>query len=272
MTNWDANLYSIGDFAELTRTNRSILRYYEEMDILHPIYRGDNHYRYYSVRQLATLNTIRVLRSFGLPNSEIKELIAHRTPELAIQKLDEIKASIVTKMDDLFHLQKLIYAMYSIVQSGIGADVETIDIRQFQSEPIILGKQNQYEYGETSYDALLAFYRDMSGRCHPTDLMYPVWGMFAEERIKKGDYACPDRFYLCSPNGQERRPAATYAVGHMRAGYGQGTGLYKRIIEYIEQNDFEICGDAYEEYPLNEFCITDDQNYLLRIMITVRKK
>ncbi|MCL1887854.1 MAG: hypothetical protein FWF96_03160, partial [Kiritimatiellaeota bacterium] len=104
------------------------------------------------------------------------------------------------------------------------------------------------------------------------DLNYSVWGTFSEKRVKSGDWVWPDRYYFYNPEGRDRRPAALYAIGYTRGGYGQCGGLYKRLIHYINEHGFEICGDAYEEYPLNEVCITDSSNYLIRLMITVREK
>ena len=101
---------------------------------------------------------------------------------------------------------------------------------------------------------------------------YPVWGFFSENRIKQEDWVWPDRYYFYNPEGRDKRPAAFYAIGYTRSGYGQGGDLYKRLIDYIKKNGFEICGDAYEEYPLNEVCIMDNTNYLMRVMITVREK
>jgi hypothetical protein len=43
-------------------------------------------------------------------------------------------------------------------------------------------------------------------------------------------------------------------------------------MDYIGKNGFEICGDAYEEYPLNELCVSDDENYMIRVMIAVREE
>ena len=48
--------------------------------------------------------------------------------------------------------------------------------------------------------------------------------------------------------------------------------MYKRLIDYIDANNYEICGNAYEEYPQNEICVADNTNYLIRVMITVREK
>ncbi len=53
----------------------------------------------------------------------------------------------------------------------------------------------------------------------------------------------------------------------------QGTvHAFKRMASYIDQSGYEICGNAYEEYPINEVGIIDDSRYLLRVMVEVRKK
>jgi len=58
----------------------------------------------------------------------------------------------------------------------------------------------------------------------------------------------------------------------MRGGYTPNGKLYTKLIDYINNNGYEICGDAYEEYPLNEICAIDAKDYLIRVMITIRDK
>jgi effector-binding domain-containing protein len=96
--------------------------------------------------------------------------------------------------------------------------------------------------------------------------------MFSEERIKRRDWVWPDRYYYLDSEGNAEKPAELYAIGYHRGGYGQTGELYERILRYIDENGFEICGPAFEEYPLNEICIKNENEYLIRVMITVRKK
>ncbi|MCL2679536.1 MAG: hypothetical protein FWF18_04560, partial [Dehalococcoidia bacterium] len=63
-----------------------------------------------------------------------------------------------------------------------------------------------------------------------------------------------------------------YAIGYNRSWYNQGRELFGQLLEYIEKNNYEICGDFYEEYPLNEICMGDNRNYLVRVMVPIRKK
>ena len=58
----------------------------------------------------------------------------------------------------------------------------------------------------------------------------------------------------------------------MRGGYGKCGAMFERLTAYIRDNGYEICGPGYTEYPLNEICYANDENYLLRLLITVRKK
>jgi len=44
------------------------------------------------------------------------------------------------------------------------------------------------------------------------------------------------------------------------------------MMTYIKENSLEICGPAYETYPLNEISIDNPENYLIRISITAKKK
>ncbi len=265
-------LLSVNQFAELSRTTRDTLHHYDKLGLLTPTLRGSNKYRYYSGGQLAVINLIRTLQELGLSLNEIKELKDKRTPkslpETLTQRIEQIDAKIQAWIDS----RSLLLTLQKSIRSALDVDEQSITIQSLPKEAIILGAQNDYSNGGNDYDALLDFYRQVSAKYPKMNLNYPVWGRFSAERIKKRDWIWPDRYYFYSPEGDNQRPAAQYAVGYTRGGYGQSDNVFTRLIDYIEQNGFEICGDTYEEYPLNELCITDTSNYLIRVMITVCKK
>jgi len=268
----EAGLFSISDFAKYSRTTRDTLLHYDRIGILSPVSRGDNNYRYYSSTQLAVVNVIRTLQQLGMTLEEIKGLKDRRTPELC----EEVFASQIEKIDgqidEWVRARKLLLTLQKTIQSVSNVDESSIKIQFVPAEAIILGDLNDYSRGRSFFDTILSFYQSISEKYPALDLNYGVWGTFSEERIKRGDWIGADRFYFYNPEGQDKRPAALYAIGYMRGGYDQGDALYERLIDYINENNFEICGNAYEEYPLNEFCIVDPKNYLMRVMITVREK
>ena len=269
----DNVFFTVGDFAKLSRTTRNTLHHYDAIGLLSPLSRGENNkYRYYSCGQLAVINVIRTFLALGMSLPEIKALKDRRTPEFADEWFTQIINQIDKKIEEWERTKKLILTLQKAIHSVKNVNEEAITIQFLPAEAIILGGQNDYSKGGNDYDALFTFYSETSEKLPELDLNYPVWAVFSAERVKRGDWRWPDRYYFYNPEGRDERPAALYAIGYTRGNYGQSDELYKRMIEFIDRNGFEISGDAYEEYPLNEVCISDNANYLIRVMITVREK
>jgi effector-binding domain-containing protein len=176
------------------------------------------------------------------------------------------------KIDGWVRARKLLATYQKIIRSVDGVDIDKITVEYLPAEAIIMGDINDYSRDRTYLDALASFYADTQSKHPGIDMNYPVWGMFEKERIIKGDFNFPDRYYFYNPEGRDKRPAGWFAVGYTKGGYGRNREVYARILEYAEKHKYEVCGDAYEEYPLNEVCVSGVSNYLMRVMIEVRKK
>ena len=64
----------IKEFSALTGIKRENLRYYDQIGLLSPEFRGKNGYRYYSQNQLTTAYLITSLREIGIGIEEIKDI------------------------------------------------------------------------------------------------------------------------------------------------------------------------------------------------------
>lgn len=265
----ESGYLSISDFAKFSRTTRDTLLHYDKIGLLEPTLRAANNYRFYSSRQLALVNVIRTLQKLGMTLDEIQELRDRRTPAMIDDTLQSQIERIDAKIDEWNCARSLLLALRESIHSAIGVDEETVSVEALPEEAIVLGGLNDYSNGNDDYGALCDFYREINGKYPDLDLNRPVWGMLSADRVRSGDWTWPDRFYFYAPEGRDRRPAATYAIGYARGGYGQTEGVYRRIIEYMGENGLEICGDAFEEYPLNEISIISDDEYLIRVMIPV---
>ena len=266
------SVFSITDFAHFARTTRDTLLYYDKIGLLPPIARGENNYRFYSSSQLAVVNLIRTFQELGMPLAEIKKLASHRTPEMVSALLEDQINRIDEHIEEWVRARKLLFTLKDIIHGALDVDENAVRIEFLPAQPIVLGQQNDYSRGKNDYDALLDFYHDCSKKYPNLDLNYPAWGMFSQEQITSRNWVWPDRYYFSNPEGLDKKPAALYAIGYNRGGYGQSARLYERMIDYIDANGFEICGPTYEEYPLNEISVAEDNNYLMRAMITVQKK
>ena len=264
--------FSVAEFAEFSRTTRDTLLYYDKIGLLKPESRGENEYRFYSSAQLEVVNLIRTWQALGMTLSEIKRIKDDRSAESVAGLLERQIKLVDEKIDDWTRARKLLYTLINIINSASAVDEDVVVIKFMPAEAIVLGEMNDYIRGRNAYDALYSFYRFCSKKYPDMDMNYPVWGTFSEERIKAGDWVWPDRYYFFNPEGHDEKAAGTYAVGYARGWYGQSDELYNRIVEYIDRNGFEICGPAFEEYPLNEVCTANDEDYLMRVMITVRER
>ena len=65
-------MFLIGEFSQIAQVPRSLLRYYDEIDLLKPAEIDQwTNYRYYSVTQLPRLNRILALKELGLTLEQI---------------------------------------------------------------------------------------------------------------------------------------------------------------------------------------------------------
>jgi len=268
----ESGLLSISDFAEFSRTTRDTLLHYDRIGLLSPVLRGENNYRYYSISQLAIVNVIRTFQQLGMSLDDITGLRDRRTPELADMVFERQIYEIDNKIKEWVNARKLLLTLQKAIDSVAGIDEHEITIKFLPAEAIVMGGLSDYSRGRTDYDALLSFYNDVSKKYPDLDLNYPVWATYSKESLLNQDWSNPDRYYFYNPEGYDRRPASLYAIGYKRGGYRANNDLFERINEYIDKNGYEISGDGYEEYPLNEICAIDDRDYLVRIMIAVKEK
>ena len=266
------HIFTITEFAKFARTTRDALLHYEEIGLLTPVTRGNNNYRYYSHKQLATVNLIHTCRSLDMPLAEIQDLIEHRTPDLVCDLLESQIKAVDEQIAESTRSRKFMSVLKNTIQAAQNVDETAISVQWLEKQAITLGEQNDYSKGRDDYDALDSFYQSIYRKYPEMDMNYSVWGTFSEERIKRRDWRWPDRYYFNNPEGLDERPTALYAVGYKRGGYGQSNDLYLRMLDYIDTNGFVISGAAFEEYPLNEICVTDDKNYLMRVMITIKER
>ena len=268
----ESELYSISDFAKYSHLSRDTLLHYDRIGLLPPVLRGENNYRYYSGSQIAGVNVIRTLQKLGMTLDEIKELRDRRTPEIAIEVLEHQIAEIDKRIDEWIRARKFLLTIRETINSAMNINEDEISIRYLPTEPIVLGCENDFSGGRTFYDTLESFFNYLASIRPEIDINYYSCALHSEEKIKNREWHRADRYYFYNPEGADTRPAALYAIGYTRGHYGEVKGVFDRLLDYIDKNGFEVCGPAYEEYPLNEVCIADENNYLIRVMITVCEK
>lgn len=265
----DNNRYlRISEFSKLTGIKRDNLIFYDRIGLLKPEFRAENGYRYYSHHQIGTAAFVSGLRYIGVSIDEIKGYADKRRPENMLNLFSAKKEEIEKQIRQLSEIRDTMRLYMDMVEEVENCDTERIYIRTEREQPVFLG--DLFRLGDYSdyVEASTEFYEKASE--YGVNLNAPFGAVMDMEDLLKRRVERRKRFYLLTPGlGNAVRPAGRYVCGYMLGDYINPAPLYNRLLDYIEDNKLTIAGDAYEDYPLNEFTASRSEDYLLRIMIRI---
>jgi len=268
----------ISEFAQVTGISRKNLIFYDKIGLLSPAaVDGQNNYRYYTYQQIDTANVITVLREIGMPLKEIKAYLRGRSPEKLIDLLEIQKENVQEKIKTLMQISDMLDTRIELTEKGLDAeaDIGSVTLKEYKAAPILLGPELPADgHISEGWYYLIDFYEFCSENKVIRGL--PTGVIISQPDLLQKNTTHPSRFYYrpvsgnsCTTNSQ--KPYGLYVVGREHMGYEINNKLYARLFSYIEKTGLEICGNAYEEYLLDEISTTDPTQYLLQIAIQVRK-
>ena len=106
-----SRLYKIGMFANMNRVTIKTLRYYDEQNLIKPVYVDkENGYRYYAAGQIADLHRILALRGMGFSIEDIRKIInGEEEKKLLQEKKQEILKEIAALTAKLAEVESYLY-------------------------------------------------------------------------------------------------------------------------------------------------------------------
>lgn len=261
----DKSYMPIKEFSRLTGIKRENLRYYDQIGLLSPEFRGDNDYRYYARNQLTTAYLIISLRELGISIEEIKKYVDIRTPEEMFSLFSSQKKHIITEIKKLNRILEIMQLYVDMAENALSYNENIITIEYKKKEPIFLGpilSKNSID------DSAISFYNFAAE--NGIDVGYPLGAIINTENIEPNDGLLVTNYYFKVKNDQNSyKPEGKYIVIYGRCAYGESDELYKKLFTYIEENNLKICSNAYEEYPLNELTTKDENQFCVKIEIMV---
>lgn len=264
----------ISEFAALSGISRSKLIFYNNIGLLCPkMIDETNKYRYYSYRQLDIANIITVLREIGMSLNEIKSYLSQRSPQALDATLSKQREYLEDQISNLKEIQDMIDIRLNMTRSSFNISTDQIQLETHPEENLFLGSQlpktnNPMEI----WNYLPDFYE----LCMKENVLigFPMRTLVLQETIQSENWNQPAFFYYCLPKDRyptnSVKPQGTYLVGYTNTDYSCTDALYKKLISYMELNNLVICGNAYEEFLLDETSVSNPDNYLLRIAIQVK--
>ena len=263
------DLLSIKKFSEFTGIKQSALRYYDEIGLFHPTFRGKNGYRYYSCQQIITVNLINVLASLNISRKKITELERSRTPKRILELFSEQESLLNEQLRQISDSYSIINTFRKLIEQGLSADIGAIHKCPAKRLPISLGPPNHFQENEQFYHSFVD-YCSYAQR-HGVNLSYPIGGYYENLDSFAAAPSQPDNFFSLNPLGKQEKAADDYLVGYAHGYYGDMGDIPKRLSDYAKANGLDLAGPVYAIYLLDEICLANSDKYLVQISVRIKK-
>lgn len=131
-------MFKIGDFSKLTKLTVRTLHHYEKMELLTPdkidVF---TNYRYYSAKQLETVNAIRNLQEIGLPLKSIKIIINSNDVNILDSYYQLQTVAIESELKELQKKKTLIEAYTKKRKEGFNMTKYKVELKEVNERKVM---------------------------------------------------------------------------------------------------------------------------------------
>jgi DNA-binding transcriptional MerR regulator len=262
------DLVSIKEFAEIAGVKQSLLRYYDDIGLFKPIYRGENSYRYYSLQQIQTIKLITTLQTLKVSLKDIEGVLSHRDPDIITRLLTKHEIALNKELIFLQESYSIIHSLRTMIEESEFSVIGDVKIKFMESHNFSLGPLNEYGPEDSSYHkAYSKFYR--AAHDLRISLDYSIGGYFDSFDGFLANPSRPERFFSDDPRGCQRSFAGHYLVVYSRGSYGDMGNLPELLMAFCDEHGLKNIGPVYQIYIINEVSEMDPTNYLLRTSVFI---
>lgn len=265
-------MLSIGEFSKICHVTTRTLRHYDDIDLIKPVkINEENNYRFYEVNQVRTMLLINRLKSYSFSLDEIREILTRDDLEYTKSKIKEKEEEIKEIVNKYKDIEKSMKRDLLNLEKGydIMSFIENIEVKIINVEDTNILSARQImkvdEYGKyigklfeivgknklTVIGAPMSIYYDdeFNPEENDTEVALPVKESNEFTKILKGGL-----FVMTVVKGpyNEKLPEG-----------------YTKMVEYIENSEYEVCGHPYEKYIKGPM---DGGEIITEIYFPIKKK
>ena len=266
---------TIGQMGKLNNLSVQTLRHYEKVGLLNPSYiNKETGYRYYSMKDFNTIDLIKQCKAMGLSLEEIKEVTNNYTSlESIVEILGNQKKLISLKIKELENIKKKVASLENKIDFSLQRGINEIFIKHNEERKFI-----QYNFKDRFSDEfeinlrqiLLEVERDYENI--NAEIAFTI---SYEEAEKYGRAECKNVMINLGENmsyKNERRISmekGNYLTMFFDDTYRDSGKYYKRILEYIKNNNIKTVGDFNEIYIMTRVGRDGEEKSLGQIEIKI---
>ncbi|MCB2311389.1 MerR family transcriptional regulator [Clostridium tagluense] len=266
--------FLIGELAKLFNISTDTLRHYDKIDLLKPNCDVENKYRFYSVRNFFKLSRILFFKNLDISLNDIKKYMNNKNTNNLMTLLKNKEEEIDVKINKLVNLKNKINTKLELL-GNIKHELNIVKIKRLpQRIGVVLDikdSKNEYELKECvkkneKYLKLSSWL--IEGQ---------IYTSLSRENMTSGNFNKFKYFIeiLSTENIIELDlitiPENEFAYVVFLGPYKDIENHYTVLIEWIEENGYEILGDSIEK-NIVDYDFSDSENeYISEIQIPIRK-
>ncbi|MBC5996330.1 MerR family transcriptional regulator [Romboutsia ilealis] len=266
--------YKIGEISKIYGIGRDSLMYYEEIGILNP-YRDTNGYRLYSISDIWRLNLIKELRSLNFPMKKIKEYLVNRSIESTNKMLNEEIELIDKKISELLsHRVDIQQRLKSIEETVNNTKFNEIKVEYIEKRKAL--KLNANIKRDEDVDFLIQkLQKEYENRFNILG-NNNIGAVYSLDSIKNHIYNEFNSVF-CLLNEDESIYNITfdgnyYITMTYRGSYSNNKEYINRMIEYSDEENYDIIGDPIEIYKIDVHETGKVEEFITEIQIPIKKR
>ena len=270
--------FTIGEMAKMHNIAESTLRYYDEKGIFHPsTVDPQTNYRYYTIDQFSLLDTIKFLRQLNIPLKEIKKYIDERNPAYALNLLEKQQEMMLKKQREIeYALAKMEHRIH-LIKKATKAKAEQMVIKEIPQRKITaiaVAPNTTDDMFEYYIHSLQKNMRQMDDSLFSGDIGVTV----AKKGLMQNEFQAYSSVFILldympfQVQSSDEIKEGLYACSYHHGPYEETGATYKELLAYIDQEGYEVSGDAIE-IGLIDWSVTENpEEQVTEIQIPIMKK
>lgn len=266
-------LFKIGQIAKLFDLTIQTLHYYERVGILKPEYIDPiNNYRYYSINQFERLNTIKYLRNSGVSIENITTFFAENDLNELVDLLKEQQAVISKKIEELKKSESNLNSRISEIQSALREELGEISVQTITQRKIIKVEKHFSSKEEIEY-----LLRELSEKYAVGNAIFlgKIGISIEKEKIMNGHFTNYSSLFMILEEADAYdyseviEAEGTYVTIRFNGNHAAAGAFYEKCLQFIEENGYELSGDALEIALIDEGITDDLSQFVTEIQLPV---
>ena len=270
------DVFTIGEVSKLFQIQSSAIRYYCEIGLLKPTYIDPiSKYRYFSTEHFERLNTIKYLQKLGLSLQEVQSFIDHRDPVYLMKQLQAQREITRQKITELQEIEQKINNRLDQIEEALSQQ-HIGDIREqfFQSRKIVVLRQTIPSGADIELSIRLL---ENSSKLQSAVFLGKVGMSISKQKMMQRQFDSYDAIFLFVENEvaeesvQEELLSGLYVTLRFRGTHVEAGGYYEQLLQYLEQNSYEIIGDSVEVTYVDYGLSNNTNEFVTEIQIPVKR-